>query len=144
MSLADWSDSDSQSGWWLAFGRNGLLHDSNVVRVLAARGLERNSFPSHSFSWHLSPVYGPPHPRPLSSTSSPATSLTPQNASLKSLPQTVTAKCHMVKDASGTVLVSWRARRAPVPNTASLFSAAPWAQHRCGATHIIYQDWHKP
>lgn len=42
------------------FGQNGLLYDSNVVGVLAAWGLERNSFPSHSFSWHLSPLYASP------------------------------------------------------------------------------------
>lgn len=92
----------SQSGWRPAFGQNGLLHDSNVVGVLAARGLERNSFPSHGFSWHLSLVY--PSPPPLQR--SLATALMPQKASLRSLQQTVTAKCHMAGDASVTVLVS--------------------------------------
>lgn len=41
-------------------GQNGLLYDSNVVGVLAAWGLERNSFASHGFSWHLPPLYASP------------------------------------------------------------------------------------
>lgn len=80
----------SQSGWRLAFGQNGLLHDNNVAGVLAARGLERNSFPSHSFSWHLSPVYAPLpfsaptlHPFPHYVTHAP-----------ESFTQVITANCH--------------------------------------------------
>lgn len=53
------------------FGQNGLLYDSNVVGVLAAWGLERNSFPSHSFSWLLSPLYTSPTVIPLHARSRP-------------------------------------------------------------------------
>lgn len=62
------------------FGQNGLLYDSNVVGVLAARGLERNSFPSHSFSWHLSPsptADPPPLPPPPASIQPLSLSLLP-------------------------------------------------------------------
>lgn len=105
------------------FGQNGLLYDSNVVGVLAARGLERNSFPSHSFSWHLSPspTADPPSspsrldPTPLSLPPPPRPRrfAVPTAREFRSLQQTVTANCHM---APGR-----RASLSPCPDGPDLF-----------------------
>ena len=84
----------------LMLGQNGLLYDSNVVGVLAARGLETNSFPSHSFSWHPSPLCASP-------TATTLHPLNPQHLPARPLPrpqsfdvprgagaQVITANCH--------------------------------------------------
>lgn len=125
--------------------RAGLLYDSNVVWVLAARGLERNSFPSHSFSWHLSPLFFffflfPSHPQLQSShpLSLPASLTLPRAQELRSLQQAVKASCHPAWNASVTVPMSWRAGLVLSTNIASIFSptcltrrAALWEKSAC-------------
>lgn len=115
----------------LMFGQNGLLYDSNVFGVLAASGLERNSFPSHSFRWHLSLVYASPR----------ATTLHPSPPLPHPPPQKKTSPCRERGSSSRydqlsrlTVTgpgmqvslspVSWRARLVPGPNIASVSSPA--------------------
>ncbi|KAK5934355.1 hypothetical protein CgunFtcFv8_014760 [Champsocephalus gunnari] len=92
------------------FGQNGLLYDSNAVGVLAASGLERNSFPSHSFSWHLSLCYASPTattPQPPAHAFPPPKNFTlPRARELRSLQRTVRVNCHAAQFASVTVLAS--------------------------------------
>ncbi|KAK5872834.1 hypothetical protein PBY51_013496 [Eleginops maclovinus] len=92
------------------FGQNGLLYDSNAVGVLAASGLERNSFPSHSFSWHLSLLYASPTATTLQPPRlrfpAPKSFTLPRVQELRSLQQTVRVNCHTAQFASVTILVS--------------------------------------